>query len=519
MAVVNNSILDYLKANSVAVAPNPAIYQGQIQAQQNALRAQQQMAQPKAQPVVAPKPQVPAPKPVTQPPMTTLLQGQTAPGSPVTLPNTQQAAPNPATLNQAGGMNVDPRIGIGTNLNMSPIPTLGDLVAPRQDITSTLDPGLAEYMAQIQANQLAQQEQANAVMEQLAQAMSPDFFNQMLSQVMSSYQPLIEAQQAQVGKQVAEGKRTSDIDVERRGLYDSGVAAGLQRDWDEFGVQENARIMAEMQAQAVSQANQMRAQQLQGLGIMSNAALEQLGMTKDELKSYRQMTQDDKQFIANLTKDYDRMDTDAKTFLADLGFKRDMKQADREEFIADMNRLYWNADQEMKKFIEEMGFKAKQHDDNVALEKQRIGQMGADLQFRKDQAAIENARADRALTMQEGQYKANEKILAQEQYYRDMDTWDKGYTYVSGQIEQILGKKGTKESKIKELNYIKSSIKIYNTPEYSMLYKDLNNRIDETIKSLQKPPAPNINPKGESYKEILDGMKRDYGFWNLFNKN
>lgn len=389
------------------------------------------------------------------------LQGN--PNAPVqmkTLPGNPNAAPQMQNLSNPAAGAAAPENGQGANGVYTPSGYGTGEYTPIENpgYVSEAD-AYAQAMAQLQA--------------QMQQIMSPEYFQQTLQQIMSSYQPLIDANTQQIGSQFTEYRRQADVDADRRGMFMSGAAGENQRKLNEGEATQVNQMRAELQARASEQASNSINQQLQAA----------LGMGELGAK-YAGLAQEDKQFAATLDMNYDKMNLEQKNFFEELGFKKEMHANEQKNFYDNLQAKYYELDQQQKQFMEEMGFKRQQ-----LVSQERIA--GMQYSASKAAAASNNEIALAKLAMEQARFEDEQSFnAAQAEYQRlsvEQDAFDKLNTDLMG----------VKEGSV-NWDTLLPKYSAYQNPAYGDLYDRLYSTMMTTASEIRKTKEAEATKKNSN---------------------
>ena len=218
--------------------------------------------------------------------------------------------------------------------------------------------------------------QREAQRRAIEQALSPEAYNRIFSQIMEQLNPLYEAQKQEIGESATEQRRLADVDAERRGLYNSGVGAVMQNQVSKAEQQAVAKVLAQLQAQATELTGQQQDRMLKGIGLQGDWTSSDMGTLLGLLNSDR---------------DYE-LGSGRLALDKELGFGRlglDKTKADRDYELGqgqlDLGKLNSDRDYELgigKLGLERKRFEEEQRQFNESLaEKQR--QFNKDYDFRE----------------------------------------------------------------------------------------------------------------------------------------
>ena len=357
----------------------------------------------------------------------------------------------------------------GDNLVNGGTPPAAD-VAPQY----TPDTAYQEAMAQLQA--------------QMQQLQSPEYFQQTLQQIMSSYQPLIDANTQGINTQFDEYSRQTDVDADRRGMFMSGAAGENQRKLGESEASEVNRMKAEIQGQAAGQAQTSVQNQLQAAVSMG-----ELG------SKYAGLSQDDRQFASTLDMNYAQINQDDRQFLEEMGFKKDMHADDMKNFSDDMQFKYYGLDQDQQQFVEEMGFKKAS-----LVSSENIAKMG--FASSRASAAADNEIALAKLKLEQDRYGDEKTYNASQASLQMLQVEQEAFGFLNSDLMSV--KNGANWAELKPK---------YDIYKDTNTYGDLYTRITEVAGTTAREMVADVAKKTKNKGVVSEGLEKllqQSGYYN-----
>jgi hypothetical protein len=363
---------------------------------------------------------------------------------------------------------------------------------------------LTKAIADLQ-NRSAQQNQAytaqrDAQRQSVNQIMSQDHYTNILNQIMGSYNPLIDAQKSQIADQYTESGRRIDVDAERRGLYNSGVAGELQRRNNVDQSQAVSQALAQLQAKAVEDARAYQQQQLQAVNMSGDWTTADRGLDQNDLSTWLDSSSNLAQLgMENRKIDIGERQTDRKIDLderqVDIGERQsDEKLALQEQ---EMNQNYELAqsrlgldrekfDESVTQFTKSFDFETAKHGDTV---KQWAVQN--DMDWAKIDIQTKSAISDAVYKTQMGNIAQQELALSKEKFVEDK--YLIALENQKGKIEdekngyRFLAELRTTGASPEELREAMGVFKNYSPDLYSALLESID---AEEVLALANAPAP-----------------------------
>jgi hypothetical protein len=266
--------------------------------------------------------------------------------------------------------------------------------------------------------------QANrdALVDQLNQALSPDYYTQNFNNIMTQLNPLYKQQRNEIMQMADQQRGQVDIDAERRGIYNSGVPANLRQDVNKMETQAIANALAQLQAQATQLVGDQQDRVLQSIGMqgdwMNSDKSSLLGLL-DTMTGYDlgRLNSDRNYSLGMLNSDRDYQINMGKLGLGqqemalnNLKFQEEQRQFARS--LAEKQRQYdldydfkeRSFAEDVRRFESEMGLKWSQL--NASNKSSWIGAEldRAKLAFQREQWADEKSAANAAQNLQRLQY-------------------------------------------------------------------------------------------------------------------
>lgn len=216
------------------------------------------------------------------------------------------------------------------------------------------------------ANQLgASSEDANAQLQKIIKSLSSltssNNYQTILEKILAQNMPTYNSGAAELSDQYADNAKNIDIDAERRGLYNSGVAGSLQQENNADKAAALAKLLADIRALSTNQASTAVSQQIQAAGLQGDlvtkgAELSQSGIKaaldallgSGNLAVNQQNANTNAQQTANnyninllqLGIDQSKLDESARQFDARLDLDKTLRADDVEQFAQSMG-LNW----------------------------------------------------------------------------------------------------------------------------------------------------------------------------------
>lgn len=300
-----------------------------------------------------------------------------------------------------------------------------------------------ELRRQAEAEEQARQEYLNW-------ALNPDTYNQIFDQIMQQQQPLFESQKQVIGDAVQEQRRQADIDAERRGIYNSGIASTMQQQLSENETEAIARALAELQAQATGLTSDYQNKLIQKAQLEGNWANQNRQLDQQALAGYLD------NYLAGQQLGLDYMNSDRDFYLGNQRLGLDYLNANRgyelDQARLGLDYLNSNRDYELglqklglsqaelleraRQFDSEMGYKQQALDAELSMFANKLGydyaKLGVD-----EKIALANANlrgAELALASQK--FSSEQEALAAQSKREKLADTLAGMNWVKGVLEQ-----------------------------------------------------------------------------------
>jgi hypothetical protein len=217
--------------------------------------------------------------------------------------------------------------------------------------------------------------QLNSIINSLGSLTSSNNYQTILEKILAQNMPMYNSGKTEIQQQFQENAGNINADAERRGLFNSGVAAELQQKNDAAQVAELAKLLANVKSLSANQAQDAVGQQLQAAGLQGDMVtqgmqlsqsgiqnalnallgLGDLGVAQQNANTNQQNANTNQQNadtnatsvsnqynlgLLQLGVDQQRLDESARQFDARLALDRDLRNDDLKQFAQTMS-LNW----------------------------------------------------------------------------------------------------------------------------------------------------------------------------------
>lgn len=284
--------------------------------------------------------------------------------------------------------------------------------------------------------------QRQAMRDYMDNALSPENYNAIFSQIMEQLMPQYNAQKAEIGNYMNEQRRLADVDADRRGLYTSGVGAVMQNQIADQEAKTLSAALAALQQQATQLTGEQQERMLRraaidgdwttadlnaALGFLNSDRNYELGKGQLDL-GYLNSDRDYQLGLGQLGLGQLNSDRDYQLGLGNLGLNKDKLAEDKRQFDAKLG-------EEIRQFDNNAAYRDTAFAESVRQFEKEMGYKWSSLSASNKAQAFSQQLQLRELALKEGQWTDQQAYNQLQQDREKLTDSIKAYEYVSGLMQ------------------------------------------------------------------------------------